>query len=86
MATGGIGVKRRIKRRTPRWKRKHIAGYSNEAETAEQLNVAIATLRKWRALRKGPPWVKVGRQVIYADQSRETWLRGQEVVPVHASA
>jgi hypothetical protein len=58
--------------RRARRKRKRIivAGYSSEAETAEQLNVAIRTLRSWRQRGKGPPWVKVGRQVIYADQSR----------------
>ena len=70
--------------RRARRKRKRIivAGYSSEAETAEQLNVAIRTLRSWRKRGVGPAWTKVGRQIIYGDQSRMTWLKNQEVHPV----
>jgi hypothetical protein len=78
-------VKPQAKRRVRRWKRKRIAGYSFETETAQQLNLSIRTLRKWRQLGIGPPWVKVGRQVVYSDESRVTWLKGQEVQPVKAA-
>ena len=44
------------KQRVPRWKRKRIPGYTPEPETAEELNVSLRTLRKWRQLRIGPPW------------------------------
>ena len=74
--------------RRARRKRKRIivAGYSSEAETAEQLNVAIRTLRSWRQRGVGPPWAKVGRQVIYGDESRMAWVKGQEVQPVRIPA
>jgi hypothetical protein len=74
--------------RRARQKRKRIvvAGYSSEAETAEQLNVAIRTLRSWRKRGVGPAWTKVGRQIIYGDLSRMAWLRSQEVQPVRADA
>jgi hypothetical protein len=72
-------VKRKVRRALP-WKR--IAGYSSEQETAAALCVTIRTLRKWRQRGMGPPWVKVGRRVVYSDDSRTTWLKGQEVRPV----
>ena len=77
-------MKLKAKRRAPNSKRKRVivAGYTSEAETAEQLNVAIRTLRHWRQHGMGPPWAKVGRQVVYSDESRMAWLRGQEVRPV----
>jgi hypothetical protein len=74
------------KQRAGRWKRKHLAGYSNETETAEELNVAVRTLRKWRQLRIGPPWTEVGRQIFYNDESRAAWLKSREVHPVAAAA
>jgi hypothetical protein len=53
--------KQQAKERAPRLRRKRLAGYSTESETAEELNVAVRTLRKWRQLRIGPPWTAVGR-------------------------
>jgi hypothetical protein len=69
--------KRQAKERAAPWKRKRLAGYSTESETAEELNVAVRTLRKWRALRIGPPWTAVGRQILYGDESRAAWLKSQ---------
>jgi hypothetical protein len=73
-------VKRQVKRRAMPWQR--IAGYSSEPETAKALSVSLRTLRKWRQRAMGPPWVKVGRRVVYSDESRAAWLKGQEVQPV----
>ena len=67
-------------------KRIVVAGYSSEADTADELNVTIRTLRKWRQRRVGPAWVKVGRQVIYSIESRMSWLKDQEVRPVRQEA
>jgi hypothetical protein len=77
--------KRQAKERAPRWRRKRLAGYSTESETAEELNVAIRTLRKWRQLQIGPPWTAVGRQILYGDASRAAWLKSQEIQPVRAA-
>ena len=68
----------------PRWKPKCIPGYSPERETAEELNVSVRTLRKWRQLRIGPPYIEVGRQIHYGDESRAAWLRSREVQPVRS--
>ena len=75
---------RQHNQRAPSWKRKHIPGYSPERETAEELNVSVRTLRKWRQLRVGPPYIEVGRQIHYGDESRAAWLRSREVQPVRS--
>jgi hypothetical protein len=74
--------------RAPQLKRKriaHIPGYTPEAGMAEQLGVAVRTLRKWRQQGLGPAYVKFGKQVHYRDASRDAWLRRQEVEPVRAT-
>jgi predicted site-specific integrase-resolvase len=63
-------------------KRKRIPGYTPETETAEELNVSVRTLRKWRQQGKGPPYVKFARQIHYPNEGRIAWLRRQEVEPV----
>jgi hypothetical protein len=77
-------VKRQRNRRALPWRR--FSDYSSEFETAKALCVSIRTLRKWRQRGLGPPWVKIGRRVVYSDTSRTSWLRGQEVQPVRQAA
>lgn len=45
---------------------------------AEALGVAEVTLANWRAKKKGPAWVKVGREVRYRREAVERWLAEQE--------
>jgi hypothetical protein len=42
------------------------------------------TLRKWRAQRIGPPFVKLGRAVLYPDDGFEAWLLSQVQQPVRS--
>jgi hypothetical protein len=37
----------------------------NEHEAAIRLGLSVKTLRRWRWLRRGPPWVKIGNAVRY---------------------
>jgi len=54
----------------------------SEDETATALRKSPRTLKRWRALREGPPWVRVGGQsVFYRRSSIEKWLDAQEVRP-----
>jgi hypothetical protein len=76
---------RHTKQHALRLKRKRIPGYSSELETAEELNVSVRTLRKWRQLRIGPPYTEIGRQIYYSDESRAAWLKSREVQPVRAA-
>jgi hypothetical protein len=46
----------------------------NEREIAETLDVSIGTVRRWRLLRKGPPFLKVGVLVKYPMRGLELWL------------
>jgi phage terminase Nu1 subunit (DNA packaging protein) len=81
-------VHRDAKQRAPRLKRRriaHIPGYIPEAEMAEQLGVAVRTLRKWRQQGLGPAYTKFGKQVHYRSASRDTWLRRQEIEPVRSA-
>lgn len=36
----------------------------DEKETAAVLKCGIATLRNWRTLKKGPPFVKIGERMV----------------------
>jgi len=58
-----------------------IPGYTPEADTADELNVSTRTLRKWRQLRVGPPWVEIARQIHYPDEARAAWIKSREVHP-----
>jgi predicted DNA-binding transcriptional regulator AlpA len=41
------------------------ARYINERETSKIMGLSLPTLRNYRHLRKGPPYVKIGRAVRY---------------------
>jgi len=62
-----------------------IPGYSPERDTAAELGLTIFALRSWRQRRVGPPWIKVGRNIFYGDESRAAWLRSGEIWPVRES-
>jgi hypothetical protein len=48
-----------------------------EHEVAKQLRVSITSLRRWRLLRKGPPFLKLGALVRYQPEEIEAWLSAQ---------
>jgi hypothetical protein len=57
-----------------------LAGHSTEdgvlAEfRARGVKKTKRTLRKWRLLRQGPPWTKLGRTVLYPDDDFIAWLK-----------
>lgn len=43
-------------------------------EAAEYLGVPIKTLEKWRYIREGPAFFKVGRHVRYDPEAVRRWL------------
>ncbi len=54
----------------------------NTAQAAEMLGVEAATLRTWKAQRKGPPFVQLSpRCVRYAERDILTYGRERRVVP-----
>ena len=46
----------------------------DETEVALRLAISVKTLRNWRWLGFGPPFVKVGRAVRYAAADLEAWI------------
>lgn len=42
--------------------------------------ISVGTLRNWRAMRIGPPFVKIGRAVLYPRAELEAWDRKNLVV------
>ena len=54
--------------------------YLTERELANQLpKGSVRKLRAWRALRIGPKWLRVGREVVYLKSSVESWLLANEI-------
>ena len=50
-------------------------------EAAKFIGVTTRTLARWYAEGKGPPRIKVQRQILYSKESLVNWLREQEVTP-----
>lgn len=51
-------------------------GLLTEQDAAELLQVPLSTLRGWRREGKGPPCLKIGRQVRYRQTAVQRWLTG----------
>jgi predicted site-specific integrase-resolvase len=46
----------------------------DESRAAEILNVAVWTLRNWRRLGKGPPYIKIGGNVRYREDDLSAFV------------
>jgi hypothetical protein len=46
----------------------------NEHQVADHLNMSVASVRRWRCLRKGPKFLKIGSAVRYRRVDVESWL------------
>ena len=53
--------------------------FYNESELAAECRIARATLEKWRREGKGPPYIKLGKRVVYRASAVEAWLEEQTV-------
>lgn len=49
--------------------------YSTE-ELAEELGKSVRTVELWRWSGKGPPWIKIGREVAYREEDVVRWMGG----------
>jgi integrase len=49
----------------------------SKEELAQNLGLSVATLADWRSQRKGPAYVKVGRQIWYLRDRVKQWLLSQ---------
>jgi len=46
-----------------------------EQQVSERWNISLNTLRYWRSVGEGPPYVKIGRSVRYNVPALERYLR-----------
>jgi hypothetical protein len=53
----------------------------DERDAARVLSCSIAVLRKWRLLRKGPAYCRVGRLVRYRKSDLVAYLQANRVEP-----
>jgi predicted DNA-binding transcriptional regulator AlpA len=60
-------------------------GYMTPREVTEDLQVPESTLAQWRWLKKGPPWIKVGRHVRYPRSGYRAWLAAGADSPTEAA-
>lgn len=49
-------------------------GLWNEHEVAKYIKLSVASVRRWRTLRTGPKYVKIGSAVRYRKQDVEAWV------------
>jgi hypothetical protein len=61
-----------------------LDGYTHEDQMARERGVAVRTLRAERQRGDGPPWVKMGKHVIYPNDGFRNWLKANERRPVRA--
>lgn len=55
--------------------------FMTTTEAAEYLDVKPNTLAKWRQREEGPPWVKIGANVRYAEKDLRAYVEGNRVLP-----
>jgi Helix-turn-helix domain len=46
-------------------------------ELSEHIRVPVGTLKRWRRLGGGPPYLRLGRHVRYDPAAVREWLRAQ---------
>jgi predicted DNA-binding transcriptional regulator AlpA len=52
--------------------------FLTEAQVATTLGMSLAAVRKWRFLRRGPQFIKLGRAVRYDRRKLEEWVDRQQ--------
>lgn len=53
--------------------------FLTEAQAAEHLSLSPKTLRNWRSLGDGPPFLRLGSAVRYHQEALNTWALAQTV-------
>jgi len=53
----------------------------DDNEAANELGLAVQTLRNWRNKCKGPPYLKIGRSIRYQVEDIETYKRKKRIDP-----
>ncbi|OLB24859.1 MAG: hypothetical protein AUH15_00015 [Acidobacteriales bacterium 13_2_20CM_55_8] len=59
-----------------------LSDYLTEKQLARSLTRNVRTIRRWDALRIGPPRIRVGRKILYKKSSVAHWLQENESRPL----
>lgn len=51
-------------------------------QTAEQLNIPVSTLSRWRSERRELPYVTVGRLIRYRQADIDLWIDDKTINPI----
>jgi hypothetical protein len=54
-----------------------LAGYMTPEELAAELDMAVISLASWRMRQKGPPYITVGRRILYSRTTVKAWIASQ---------
>jgi len=49
----------------------------DEKQLASALNISVASARRWRLLREGPRFLKIGASVRYRPEDVDAWLKSR---------
>jgi predicted DNA-binding transcriptional regulator AlpA len=49
----------------------------NEFDVARITGMSLATVRRWRLFRQGPPYLKIGAAVRYRPEAISAWLESR---------
>jgi excisionase family DNA binding protein len=55
-----------------------LEGYLTRKECAAELGVADATLARWHTEGNAPPFVKIGKRILYRRAAVQAWLASRE--------
>lgn len=58
----------------------HIYLTAEEVAARYRETISTGTLRNWRAMRVGPPFVKIGKAVLYSVKSLDEWDKKNTVI------
>jgi predicted DNA-binding transcriptional regulator AlpA len=58
----------------PNTAKEGLEGLLNEFEVASLVGLSVASVRRWRLLRQGPKYVKIGAAVRYRPADLAAWL------------
>ncbi|MGG7644487.1 helix-turn-helix transcriptional regulator [Rhodovulum sp. YNF3179] len=61
-----------------------LSNLFTEQQYADLRRVSRRTVQRDRALRKGPPFIKIGRRIYYRPEAIEAWLLANEEIPVRS--
>ncbi len=53
---------------------KILSPFLNDREVAEMLGVSVATVRRWRLIKQGPRYLKLGGLCKYRPEDLQSWI------------